>query len=315
MQAENQLPEDLTLDNILANFATDEQARKYLETWLWPNGPTCPRCKSNDPARVYAMKAASVRPGLFNCKGCRRQFTVTVGTIFEDSHIPLRKWLVAWYLLCSSKKGMSSLQMQRILGLGSYKTALFMTHRIRHALRDQSFSQKLSGDIEVDETYVGGRTTGGKTGRGTGKTPVVALVQRNGDARSMVMNRVTGKNLKQAIRDNVLVCSNVHTDDFASYTGLGPKFEHRTVKHSIKEYARREKDTVVHTNTVECFFSLLKRGVIGTFHQVSKQHLPLYLAEFDHRWNHRKVSDGERTVAGIVKARGKRLTYRAIKGR
>jgi transposase-like protein len=308
------LPEDLTLDNILAHFATDDQARKFLETWLWPDGPTCPRCKSSNPERVYEMKAASVRAGLFNCKDCRRQFTVTMGTIFEDSHIPLRKWLVAWYLLCSSKKGMSSLQMQRILGLGSYRTALFMTHRIRHALRDTVYPDKLSGTVEMDETYIGGKNTGrGKSRRFENKTPVVALVERGGRVRSQVMERVTGKNLRGAIRENVLICSAVHTDDYPAYRGLGPKYTHRVVKHSAKEYARREDGQVTHTNTVEGFFGLLKRGVIGTFHQVSKKHLPLYLAEFDHRWNHRAVTDGERTVAGLMKARGKRLTYKAIK--
>jgi transposase-like protein len=309
------LPEDLTLDNILAHFSTDEQARKFLETWLWPNGPICPRCQGSDPERVYLMKTASTRAGLHNCKDCRRQFTVTVGTIFEDSHIPLRKWLVAWYLLCSSKKGMSSLQFQRILGLGSYHTALFMTHRIRHALKDTVYTDKLSGAVEVDETYVGGKAIGrGHKARYDNKTPVVALVERGGRVRSQVMPRVTGANLKKAIFDNVLICSDVHTDDTSLYgKGLGPKYTHRIVKHSAKEYARHEDGQVSHINTAEGFFSLLKRGMIGTFHQVSKQHLHLYLAEFDHRWNHRKVLDGERTVAGLVKAKGKRLTYKAIK--
>jgi transposase-like protein len=315
MNEPTMLPEDLTLDNILAHFSTDEQARKFLETWLWPNGPVCPRCGLNNSPRIYEMKGKSTRPGLHNCKDCRRQFTVTVGTIFEDSHIPLRKWLVAWYLLCSSKKGMSSLQMQRILGLGSYHTALFMTHRIRHALKDTVYTDRLSGAVEVDETYVGGKAIGrGHKATYDNKTPVVALVERGGRVRSQVMERVTGKNLRKAIHENVLICSDVHTDDNQKYRGLGPKYTHRVVKHSAKEYARREDGQVSHTNTVEGFFSLLKRGVIGTFHQVSKQHLHLYLAEFDHRWNHRKVTDGERTVAGIVKSKGKRLTYKHIKG-
>jgi transposase-like protein len=210
---------------------------------------------------------------------------------------------------------MSSLQMQRILGLGSYRTALFMTHRIRHALRDPVFTDKLSGAVEVDETYVGGKNIGrGHKARLDNKTPVVALVERGGRVRSQVMERVTGMNLKKAIRDNVLICSDVHTDEHSGYLGLGPKYTHRVVKHCVKEYARREDGQVTHVNTAEGFFSLLKRGVIGTFHQVSKQHLHLYLAEFDHRWNHRKATDGERTVAGLVKARGKRLTYKAIKG-
>jgi len=320
MQAENQLPEDLTLDNILANFATDEQARGFLETWLWTDGPTCPRCKSNNPERVYAMKSASVRAGLYNCKDCRRQFTVTVGTIFEDSHIPLRKWLVAWYLLCSSKKGMSSLQLQRILGLGSYKTALFMTHRIRHALRDTVYTDKLSGAVEMDETYVGvkvpafGKRRVGRPGPESHKVPVVSLVERNGNKRSMVMERVTSRNLKAAVMEHVEEGSKVVSDGFPAYRKIDGSHAHHAVNHSAGEYARKEGDFVVHTNTVESSFSLLKRGGIGTFHNVSKKHLPLYLAEFDHRWNHRKVSDGERTVAGLVKAKGKRLTYKAIKG-
>lgn len=285
MQAENQLPEDLTLDNILANFATDEQARGFLETWLWTDGPTCPRCKSNNPERVYAMKSASVRAGLYNCKDCRRQFTVTVGTIFEDSHIPLRKWLVAWYLLCSSKKGMSSLQLQRILGLGSYKTALFMTHRIRHALRDTIYTDKLSGAVEMDETYVGGKVPPfgkrrvGRPGPDSHKVPVVSLVERNGNKRSMVMERVTSKNLKAAVVEHVQEGSAVISDGFPAYRKIAGAHTHHAVNHSAGEYARKEGDFTVHTNTVESSFSLLKRGIIGTFHNVSKHHLPLYLAE------------------------------------
>src|SRR5712672_3131189 len=134
MLANKPFPENLTLDNILLNFATDDKARTFLESLLWPNGPTCPRCQNNAKARVYKMRGDSIRAGLYNCRNCARSFTVTVGTIFEDSHIPLRKWLVAWFLLCSSKKGISSLQLQRMLGLGSYHTALFMMHRIRYAL-------------------------------------------------------------------------------------------------------------------------------------------------------------------------------------
>jgi transposase-like protein len=320
MKAENLAPEDLTLDNILAHFSTDEQARKFLETWLWPTGPVCPRCKSNNPERVYAMKCASVRPGLHNCKDCRRQFTVTVGTIFEDSHIPVRKWLVAWYLLCSSKKGMSSLQLQRILGLGSYKTALFMTHRIRHALRDTVYTDKLSGTVEVDECYFGPKTHG-KGFRRSSKSAVVALVEREtGTRRSVVVHEViTGKNLQEAVRDHVAAGSNLYTDENHGYKALDGEFNHKFVTHGAKggkrEFQRVEANgEVVSTNFAESSFSLLRRGVIGTFHSISRKHLPLYVAEFDFRFNSRKVKDGERTVAGLQKARGKRLTYKAIKG-
>jgi transposase-like protein len=226
---------------------------------------------------------------------------------------------VAWYLLCSSKKGISSLQLQRILGLGSYKTALFMTHRIRHALRDTIYADKLSGAVEMDETYVGGKVPPfgkrrvGRPGPDSHKVPVVSLVERNGNKRSMVMERVTSKNLKAAVVEHVQEGSAVISDGFPAYRKIAGAHTHHAVNHSAGEYARKEGDFTVHTNTVESSFSLLKRGIVGTFHNISKHHLPLYLAEFDHRWNHRKVSDGERTVAGLQKARGKRLTYRAIK--
>ncbi|MDR3405560.1 MAG: IS1595 family transposase [Chthoniobacter sp.] len=319
MQADKPFPEALTLDNILVNFGTDEKARTFLEEWLWENGPTCPRCHSNSPATVYLMTGKSTRPGLYNCRDCRRQFTVTVGTIFEDSHIPLRKWLVAWFLMCSSKKGMSSLQMQRILDLGSYRTALFMTHRIRHALKEISHGEQLDGVIEMDETYVGGKvppfgkTRRGRPGPDSHKVPVVSLVQRDGSKRSMVMERVTSANLKAAVVEHVKEGSKVMSDGFPAYRNIAGAHTHHSVNHSAGEYVRKEDDFTVHTNTVESSFSLLKRGIIGTFHNISKKHLPLYLAEFDFRWNQRKVTDGERTVAALGKARGKRLTYKAIK--
>ena len=299
-------PEDLTLDTILTTFATDEKARGFLETWLWPNGPTCPRCQSNDPKCVYKMQGATVRAGLHNCRNCKRQFTVTVGTVFEDSHVPLRKWLVAWFLMCSSKKGVSSLQLQRILGLGSYRTALFMTHRVRHALKETTFADKLTGTVECDETYVGGKTRGKGAAFKGNKTPVFSLVTRDGKKRSMVMERVTALNVHAAVREHVAAGENVMTDESNVYVGLRHSFQKQSVCHGRGEYVRGD----VHTNTVESSFSLLKRGVVGTFHSLSKKYLPLYLAEFDHRWNTRKDTDGERTVDGLKMAKGKRLTYR-----
>jgi transposase-like protein len=307
-------PSDLTIDQVWVRFSNDEVAREYLEAIRWPNGATCPHCKSQKVWKLAANGACKIRHGLYECSHCDKQFTVTVGTIFEDSHIPLRKWMVAWWLLCSSKKGISSLQIQRMLGLGSYRTALFMMHRIRHALRDPVFNEKLTGIVEADETYVGGKprhNTGDHTrGRGTSKTPVFAVVQRNGNVRSQVVARVTGETLKKAIRDNVDPSAKVITDEFTGYKNLYWLYQHDTVNHSAREYARGN----VHTNTIESVFALLKRGVYGTFHSVSKKHLPLYLAEFDHRWNYRKTSDGVRTVAGIQKAEGKRLMYKQPKG-
>jgi transposase-like protein len=171
-------PKDLTLDEINQRFADDDTARQYIETILWPNGPVCPHCKNNDQSKIWKIQAnpaKKIRAGLHRCASCNKEFTSTIGTIFEDSHIPLRKWLVAWYMICSSKKGVSSLQLQRILDLGSYRTALFMTHRIRHALRDSVFKGKLSGTVEVDETYVGGKKKFAGRGSLKGKVPVVSL--------------------------------------------------------------------------------------------------------------------------------------------
>lgn len=269
-------PEDLTLDEIQQRFGTDEKTRQYLEEIRWPNGVVCPHCKNADEARIWEIKpneSKKIRAGLRQCAACKKQFTVTVGTIFEDSHIPLRKWLVAWYLLCSSKKGISSCQIQRMLGLGSYRSALFMMHRIRYALQHPSFAKQLSGTIEVDETYVGGKATGrGRKAKLSNKTAVVSLVERGGNKRSFVMERVTGDNLRSAIREHVEVGSIVCTDDFFGYRSMPKIFTHKAVKHAAKEYARKEGGFTVHTNTVESTFSLLKRGVIGTFHQVSKKH-------------------------------------------
>jgi transposase-like protein len=312
----NPTPQNLTLIQIIERFPNDDAAREHLESIRWENGIVCPHCQCTDPAKFSGIKAnpdKKVRAGLRYCAACKKQFTVTVGTVFEDSHIPLRKWLIAWYMICTSKKGVSSLQLQRMLELGSYRTALFMAHRIRYALKDPVFNDKLSGPVEMDETYVGGKVPPfgkrklGRPGPDSHKVPVVSLVERNGRKRSMVMERVTSRNLKAAVVEHVQEGSAVVSDGFPAYRKIEGAHRHYAVNHSAGEYARKEGDFVVHTNTVESSFSLLKRGIIGTFHNVSKKHLPLYLAEFDHRWNHRKDTDGERTVAALKKAEGKRL--------
>lgn len=319
MKRESMLPTpaDLTLVEIGKHFSTEETARLYLEEIRWPSGVICPHCKNADQTKFWDIKpnkGKKIRAGLRQCADpkCKKQFTVTVGTIFEDSHIPLNKWLIAWYMLCSSKKGVSALQIQRMVKLGSYRSALFMMHRIRHALKHPSFAEKLPSSyknaVEVDETYIGGKHQR-MSEKFKNKTAVVALVERGGNVRSQVMERVTGENLKKLIKDNVSPFSYVNTDDHMGYRGLDHKYEHGVVKHSNKEYVRGD----VHTNTVEGYFSLLKRGVVGTFHQVSKKHLHLYLAEFDHRYNHRNTTDGERTVAALRLAEGKRLTLKPLK--
>jgi transposase-like protein len=304
---------DLTLIQLFDRFDTDEKARKHLEGVLWKNGVVCPKCKCNDQTKfsdIAANPAAKTRAGLRWCANCKDKFTVTIGTVFEDSKIPLRKWLIAWYMLCSSKKGISSLQLQRNLELGSYRTALFMAHRIRHALKENGYADKLDGTIEADECFLGGVTKGKGTGYHGHKVPVMAMVQRGGSVRSKVMPTVNGANLKQAIRDNVKAGAQLHTDAHFGYRGLAGEFEHHSVKHMAGEYSRHEGENVITTAGVESFFSLLKRGVVGTFHHVSAQHLPLYLAEFEHRHNYRKASDGERTDAGLQMAQGKRLIYK-----
>jgi len=298
---------------LVDRFGTDEKARKHLEGVLWKNGIVCPKCKCSDQAKFSDIKpnaAAKTRAGLRWCSNCKSKFTVTIGTIFEDSHLPLRKWLMAWYLICSCKKGISSLQLQRQLEIGCYQSALFMSHRIRHALRDTEFAEKLSGTVEADECFVPVGNIGGTVKRPHKLAMVFTMVQRGGAARSKVMPTVNGANLKQAIRDNVAICSEVHTDSHLRYVGLEPKFTHKSVKHCANEFSRHEGENVVTTASVESFFSLLKRGVIGTFHHISAQHLPLYLAEFDHRHTCRKMTDGQRTDAGLTKAAGKRLIYK-----
>ncbi len=300
---------DLNLATLSHLFVDEDAARDFIESRLWPNGPVCPHC-GNDEAYALTPKPGSrkpVRKGVYKCKKCRKQFTVRVGTIFEDSKLPFSKWLMALHLLTSSKKGISSLQISRELGI-TPKSAWFLTHRIREAMR--SPQPPLRGTVEVDETYVGGKTRGGKRGRGAErKTPVMVLVERDGRARAVPLLNITAKELKGAVRVFVSEDSKIVTDDLASYRGIGKHFSggHSVVTHSTGEYVNREGET---TNTAESFFALLKRGHYGTFHQLSKHHLHRYVDEFSFRWNHRKASDGARMVAAILGASGKRLLYR-----
>ena len=285
-------------------------AFEYLESIRWPDGPFCPHCGAI--GNIVRINGKSARPGLRRCKDCRQQFTVRVGTIFESSHIPLRKWLMAFAMICASKKGVSALQLQRQLGLGSYQTAWHMAHRVRHAMRTEPLASMLSGTVEVDETYVGGKPRKGsgiksKAGRGTKKTPVIVLVERDGRVRSHRIESVSGKTLKGAIRDNVDRSATIMTDDWRAYGGIGKEFEggHHVIRHSAGEYSRDG----VNTNTAESYFALLKRGVMGAFHHISKQHLDRYCDEFTFRWDYRKVTDSERTVVALKMTEGKRLMY------
>jgi transposase-like protein len=313
--------ESLTLGVYDEKFQNPIAAADYLESIRWPNGPVCPHC-GEDERKPYRLKSDTRK--LWKCARCRKQFTVTVGTIFEASHIPLNKWLLAFFLLCSSKKGMSAHQLHRMLGV-TYKSAWFMAHRIRYAMEQPPFARPLVGTVEADETYVGGKVRKSnrpsfaplnpnlpdprkQTGRGANKTPVMTLVERGGEARSFRMASVTAESLGGAIRRHVAREAHLRTDAFASYKRVGREYaSHLTVDHNF-EYVRGD----AHTNTAENYFSILKRGINGTYHHVSEAHLPRYLAEFDFRYNNRSgngVDDAERTRLALAGTVGKRLTY------
>lgn len=288
----------------------ETQAREMLERIRWPNGPVCAHCGCMDNIRKIKSEK---RPGLYRCGDCKMQFTVKVNTIMHDLHFPIRLWLMAFSIMCSAKKGVSALQLQRQMGIGSYKCAWHLCHRIRFAMKQEPLKGLLSGVVEVDETYVGGkpRKYSGekrKRGHGTTKIPVMVLVERNGRARSMVLADITGKTLKGAIRENVARNSMILTDEMKSYQGIGAEFDwgHLTVNHGSGEYERGG----VHTNTAESYFALLKRGVTGSFHHVSRKHLNRYCDEFAFRWSERDITDGARTFKAIAAGEGKRLTYK-----
>ena len=303
---------EANLVELAKRYADENKARELLESIRWPNGARCPKCGGAEAYKITPKLGSKTRKGLWKCKACREQFTVTVGTIFEDSHIPLGKWLMATHLLCASQKGMSAHQLHRMLGI-TYKSAWFMAHRIRYAMQQPPLKGKLKGIVEADETYVGGKAKnrlGGKRGRGAlNKTPVLSLVERRGRVRSFPMSRVTGKLLKSVIKYHVHPEARLMTDRFSPYHGLSKDIaSHETVDHHRGEYVRGD----VHTNTVEGFFSLLKRGIIGTYHYVGSRHLWRYCHEFDFRYNQRNVTDAARTAIALKQAEGKRLTYQPL---
>jgi len=297
-------------------YTDADAARKHLEKLLWPEGPVCPHCGVINEAT--AMKGKTTRPGLYQCNACREPFTVTVGTVYESSKIPLNKWLLATFLLASSKKGISAHQLMRMMGLGSYRTAWFMAHRIRKAMAPLEGSEPPLGGkgkiVEADETYIG--TADGKRGKkawgGMGhKQKVVSLVERGGQIRSKRVKEATKLTIQDILESNVLPGTILHTDGSGIYKDTGLK--HEAVDHN-KTYVRNGKNgRKIHTNTLEGFFSVFKRGMVGTYQHCGEQHLDRYLAEFDFRANNRialGIDDAmraDKALAGIV---GKRLTYR-----
>jgi transposase-like protein len=306
----------MTLPTALSHpcYHDDEAARVTFEAVRWPDGPYCPHCGAFDT--VAPLGGKSMGPGWYWCNKCREKFTVRVGSVLERSHIPMHKWMLAFRFMASSKKGMSAHQLHRTLGI-PYKTAWFMAHRIREAMRPTDDGQ-LGGEgkfVEADETYVGGKAKN----RAYAKTlprheAVVSLVERGGKVRSRQVADVTAKTLKPILADAIAKDANLRTDQSPVYTEIGTGFaSHATVNHSIKEYVRGD----AHTNTVEGYFSIFKRGIYGTYHHVSEQHLKRYLGEFDFRYNERialGVNDTERTEKAIRGAAGKRLTYRQPRG-
>ena len=291
-------------------FQDNDKARAWLEARVWADGRHCPHCGAVE-ARTRKLEGKAHRPGVYQCNECREQFTATVGTVMERSKLPLSKWLMAIYLLSASKKGMSAHQLSRMLGI-SYKSTWFMMHRIREAMREPSFlSGPLGGAnkvVEVDETYVGGKAKNQK-GKVPAKEAVIALVERDGRVRGFHVANVTAANLRPILVTQINRASFLMTDESAVYPKLGREFTgHGTVNHSIEEYVRH--GGFIHTNTVEGYFSLLKRGIVGVYHHVSAAHLKRYVGEFDFRYNTRDISDMERTMLAAEGIKGKRLTYR-----
>lgn len=277
-----------SLFETLNKFDTEEKCIAHFETIRWPRGLRCPRCNGKRVFKFDAEGKTGKERHLYECPDCRYQYSVTTGTIFHDSHLPLTKWFIAIYLICSSKKGISAKQLQRDLDV-SYKTAWYMAHRIRLAMQeDVRFAKKFSGVVEVDETYIGGKGRG-RRGRGhENKIPVVGMRERtSGHIRMKALEDVTRQSLADFIREHIKPGSQIHTDQYGSYLWLdSSEFAHKSVNH-----ARTYVDGKIHTNGVENVWSLLKRGVMGVFHKVSEKYLPLYLNEFAFRFNNRNEFD------------------------
>lgn len=294
-------------------FHDDDAARAHLESVLWPHGPVCPRCGVTG-ARITKMQGKSLRPGVYNCKDCRKPFTVTVGTVMERSKVPLHKWVMAAQLMASSKKAMSAHQLYRMLGT-NYETAWFLFHRLREAATPVAGSAPLGGAnkvVEADESYVGGKARNKAFGPPPKKMAVFTLVEREGEARSHHVANVTSKTLRAAVVKAADRKSYLMTDESVIYPKIGAEFSgHGTVNHSADEYVRL--GGFIHTNTAESFFATLKRAVYGQFHHVSEAHLGRYLAEADFKYNYRTklgYTDAERAEALLAGAKGKRLLYR-----
>jgi transposase-like protein len=296
-------------------FTDNDVAREAIEALMWPNGPVCPHCGCS--GKIGKVEGKSARPGLHYCGDCKKQFTVTVGTIFERSKVPLSKWWMAIHLMASSKKGMSAHQLHRMLGV-AYQTAWFMEHRIREAMRDGVLSPMggSGGVVEVDETYIG-RKDGFEVKQGAWhKNTILTLVERDGRARSFHVDNATKENIVPIIRENIARESHIMTDEASRYSKIGSEFaKHDVVDHSRKEYGYIDSETgsKVNTNTIEGYYSIFKRGMKGVYQHCGEKHLHRYLSEFDFRYSNRAklgVNDASRAAKIVEGAKGKRLMYR-----
>lgn len=319
-KSKTHLAQSEIIDQMPLACVDENAARALIERDRWGESPYCPHCGDTD---VYRMTgAAATKRGLLRCHGCKKQFTVRVGSIFEDSKIPLRHWCRALWESASCKNGISALELSRKLQI-TYKSALFMMHRIRLAMAPGGPEPKLSGEVEMDETWVGGKpryrgTPNSKrvnlATRWDRHIPVMAIVKRGGGVRTRVVPTVTAENIREALDEHVEGGATVYTDQYRGYVkGTRLHDVHKTVNHSIGEYVNRDNPSI-HTNTVEGFFSRVKRGLNGTYHAVSKKHLHRYVSQFAFAYNTREMNDGERVSALIQGAAGKRLVYRTPRG-
>ncbi|MFN0219103.1 MAG: IS1595 family transposase [Hyphomicrobium sp.] len=295
-------------------FHKEDKARAYFEAQRWPDGPVCPHCGEKE--HVRRLEGEAHRVGLLQCNDCLGQFSVTLGTVMESSHLPLTKWVLAFHKMAASKKGISAKQMQRELALGSYRTAWFLCHRIREAMGIDTSAPPIGGKgkvVESDETFVGGKKKNVHRGKPEPKKHAVhALVERGGAVRATHVPDVSAKTLRKAIAKHVAKGTTMNTDDALAYYWMSKEFaKHGVVNHSKDEYV--SKDGKTHIQNAEAFFAILKRGVMGSFHSVSEQHLQRYVDEFAFRWNARSslgIEDAERAALMVKGAAGKRLTYR-----
>jgi transposase-like protein len=311
--ARHNLSKSELIEEIPLACCNELAAVEFFEEQRWGDTPECAHCGSTSVYKM--MDADGVNRNarfLWRCRECQKQYTVRIGTVYEETRLELRHWCYAFWRAATSKKGVAALEIMRHCQI-SYKSALFLMNRIRFAMAPDPNAPKLQGTVEADECYVGGKPRPhngqiNKRGRGTRKTPVFAVVERSGNIKRRVVADVTSETLRSALLEEVDIRARIVTDEFGSYSGIGTVFEggHRHVNHGTREYAFGD----IHTNTVESSFAILKRGIMGIYHNVSREYLHRYLWQFDFVWNNRYLNDGERTFVAIKSAEGKRLMYR-----